>query len=439
MTMRKLLLIIPLALVLFGLGAGSLGTEGEIELTVYSNDLALVNELRTITLQPGEAAVSLEGLPKRLIPSSVHLQALAGDISVLEQEFLYEPLSESALLKRFIGQEIEVRDRGNSYRGTLLSTDGGIILQERTGDLQIIEEPTGFTLSGLPAMAAEPRLDLLLSTDLWGEQEVQLSYLTRGLSWEASYTAVLNENRMALSGLVSIANSSGLSFKDAKLRLVAGEPHRVGGARPLGYAKMMAEAAPSPQFTEEAAFEYHLYTLQRPATIGDGRTKQLRFISAPDVQIERHYIYEGHVQDGVLIKVEFLNSRLNGLGQPLPAGIIRFYQEGLFIGEDRISHTPVDERVSLTVGKAFDLVGERTQVEHRRVAERKYRDTFLIVLKNHKEEDVTVEVLEHLQGDWTILRASQNYRKIDASTISFEIPVSAGGEAQISYTVEYQR
>lgn len=436
--MRKLLLIIPLALVLFGLGASSLGTEQELWLTVYSNDLALVSELRTITLQPGEATVSLEGLPKRLIPSSVHLQALAGDISVLEQEFLYEPLSESALLKSFIGQEIEVRDRAGSYRGTLLGTDGGIILQERTGDLQIIEEPTGFTLPGLPAMATEPRLDLLLSTDLWGEQEVQLSYLTHGLSWEASYTAVLNEQRMALRGLVSIANSSGLSFKDAKLRLVAGEPHRVA-ERAVGYAKAMAEAAPSPQFTEQAAFEYHLYTLQRPATIGDGQTKQLNFISAPQVRIERHYIYEGQVRDGILVKVEFLNSKLNGLGQPLPAGIIRFYQDNLFIGEDRISHTPVAERVSLTVGQAFDLVGERTQVEHHQIAERRYRDTFLITLKNHKEEDVTVEVLEHLQGDWTILQASQDYEKVNASTIKFAVPVSAGGRAQVSYTVEYQR
>ena len=438
MMMRKLLLIIPLALVLFGLGAISLGTERELSLTVYSNDLALVNELRTITLQPGEATVSLEGLPTKLIPSSVHLEGTAGAISILEQEFQYEPLSESALLKKFIGQEIEVRDRAGSYRGVLLGTDGGIILQERMGDLQIIEEPTGFTLPSLPLMAAKPRLNLLLSTDLGGEQQAWLSYLTRGLSWEASYTAVLNENRMALRGLVSVANSSGLSYKDAQLRLVAGQPHRVA-ERAVGYAKaMVAEAAPSPQFTEQAAFEYHLYTLQRPATIEDGQTKQLSFISAPQVQIERHYIYEGQAGSGVLAKVKFPNSKLNGLGQPLPAGTVRFYQDNLFIGEDRISHTPVDERVSLTVGRAFDLVGERKAVEHRKVAERRYRDTFLITLKNHKEQGVTIEVLEHLQGDWMILQASQNYEKVNASTIKFAVPVNAGGEAQVSYTVEYQ-
>ena len=436
--MRKLLLLIPLAFVLLGLGAISLGTEQELWLTVYSNDLALVSELRTLTLEPGQTTVSLQGLPKQLIPSSVYLQGLTGEIEILEQEFLYEPLRESALLKRFIGQEIEVRDREGSYRGTLLGVDGGIILRERTGEVQIIKEPTGFTLPRLPELAAEPRLVWLLSTDLWGEQQVWLSYLTRGLSWEASYTAVLNENRMALRSLVSITNSSGLSFKDARLRLVAGEPQRVA-ERP-GYAKAaMAEAAPpAPQFAEEAAFEYHLYTLERPATIADGRTKQLSFISAPDVRIERRYIYEGQVRDGVLIEVEFLNSKLNGLGQPLPAGTVRFYQDGLFVGEDRISHTPVDEQVSLTVGRAFDLVGERKRTEHRRVVERKYRDSFLITLRNHKEKNVTIKVVEHLQGDWMVLQSSLPYRKVDASTIEFEVPVRAGGSAQVTYTVEYQ-
>ena len=436
--MRKLLLLIPLALILFGSGAISLETEGDLELTVYGNDLAMVSELRTLVLEPGEVTVSLEDLPEQLIPSSVYLEGLTGEIEVLEQEFLYEPLGESALLERFLGREIEVRDREGSYRGILLGVDGGIILQERTGEVQVIKEPIGFTFPGLPVMATRPQLNLLLSTDLWGEQEVRLSYLTRGLSWGASYTAVLDEQRMDLEGLVSIVNRSGLSFKGAKLRFVAGEPHRVA-ERTVGYAKAMAEAAPpSPQFTEEAAFEYHLYTLERPATIEDGRTKQLSFISAPDVRIERRYIYESQVQDGVLVKVEFLNSKLNGLGQPLPAGTVRFYQDGLFVGEDRISHTPVDERVSLTVGRAFDLVGERTQVEHRRIAERKYRDTFLITLKNHKEQDVMVEVIEYLRGDWTILRSSLSYKKVDASTISFEVLVIAGGEAQISYTVEYQ-
>lgn len=435
--MRKILLTVPLALVLLGLGAISLGTERELGLTIYSRDLALVSEVRTISLDSQVDRVALGELPTRLIPSSVCLEGLESELEILEQEFLYEPLSESALLKRFTGKEIEVRDEGNLYRGTLLGLEGGVILQDRAGYVQIIEDPDGYTLPMLPQFAIEPSLLWLVSGAFPGEQQVSLSYLTRGLSWEASYTAVLDEEEMALRSYVAIANNSGLSFEDAALRLVAGEPHRLAG-REEGYAKAMMVEAAAPGFVEEAAFEYHLYTLKRPATIEDGGKKQLSFISAPDVRIERHYIYEGQAGSGVLTKVEFLNATSDGLGQPLPAGTVRFYQHDLFVGEDRIAHTPVDERVSLTVGRAFDLRGERTQIEHRRLAERRYRDSFLITLRNHKEREVTIKVLEHLRGDWTILQASPSYRKVDASTVEFEIPVPAGGESQVAYTVEYQ-
>lgn len=437
--MRKILLALPLVLVLAGLGAISLGgTDRAITLTIYGDNLALVTELRTLRLEPGETTVSLTGLPTGLILDSVYSEIPSGTLEVLEQELFYEPLSEATLLKKFIGQEIEVREGANVYRGVLLSLKGGVIIQERTSEIQIIKEATGFTLPGLPTLVTEPTLTWLVSTDLQGEQPVHLEYLTTGLSWEASYLGLLDEEEMALKSQVSVSNSSGLTYKDVKLRLVAGQPHRVATTRGLYYAKEAMVAAAAPQFAEEAAFEYHLYTLERPATLEDGRTKQLAFIAAPHVRIARHYIYEGQYRDGIWTEVEFLNSKLNGLGQPLPAGTIRFYQNGLFVGEDAISHTPVDEKVMLTVGRAFDLIGERTLVEQRRISERKYRDTLLITLKNHKEQDVTVKVIEHLQGDWTILQADPEYKKADAATVEFEVPVKAGGEAQVTYTVEYQ-
>ncbi|MCR4404692.1 MAG: hypothetical protein NUW06_05380 [Candidatus Acetothermia bacterium] len=437
--MRKILLVLPLALILLGLGTISLGgADRAITLTIYGNDLALVTELVTLRLELEQTRVSLTGLPNRLITDSVSLEVLSGELQVLEQQFLYEPLSQATLLRKFLGREIEVREGVNIYRGTLLGLDGAVIIQERTGEVQIVKDPTGFTLPGLPELTSEPTLSWLVATDLVGPQPARLDYLTTGLSWEATYLGILNEEELDLKSRVSVSNSSGLSYRDVTLRLVAGQPHRVGTVRGLGYAKETAMAAAAPQFAEAAAFEYHLYTLDRPATIEDGTTKELSFISAPHVQIARHYIYEGQYRDGVWTEVEFSNSKANGLGQPLPAGTIRFYQDGLFVGEGTIPHTPVDEEVTLTVGRAFDLIGERTLVDQRRIAERKYRDTVLVTLKNHKEQDVTVKVIEHPQGDWTILQASPEYKKVDAETIEFELPVQAGGEAQVSYTVEYQ-
>ena len=445
--MRRLLLALPLVLVLLGLGLGANSLERvdkEVILTIYGGDLALVSEFRTIELEPGRTVVRLKGFPGELLPNSVFVEGLTGPIEVLEQEFLHEPVNTPTLLERFLGQEIEVRDGESVYRGILLGFDGleGVILRERTGEVQIIKSPTGFTLPELPLLADEPTLTWLIETELGGEQPIRLSYLTHGLSWKASYTAHLAEGEdgmmvMALKSLVSISNDSGLTYRDARVRLVAGQPHRV--ARERGYPRVALEVvAAAPPFLEEAVVEYHLYTLDRPATLEDGRTKQLAFISAPRVQIERHYIYEPQVLDGIWTKVEFLNSELNGLGRPLPAGTVRFYQEGLFLGEDLLRHTPVDERVSLMVGRAFDLVGERTLVEHRQVAERRYRDTLLITLRNHKDKDVTIRVIEHLRGEWTILRESQEYKKLDAERIEFVVEVEAGGEAQITYTVEYQ-
>ncbi len=440
--MRKILLLFPLALLLLGLGVISQsrgGAEEPVQLTIYSGDLALVSEPRTVKLEPGETLLSLQDLPEGLIPDSVYFEGEG--LTVLEQEFVYEPLSEAALLEQFIGAEIEVREGERVYRGKLLAGEGGIILQERTGEIQIIRAPTGFTLPGLPVMTTEPTLLWLVSSELEGDQQIRLNYLTRGLSWSASYSAQLDEERdeLALKSFVSITNRTGLSYRNAQLRLVAGQPAQLP-APERGYLKALAvEAPPAPEFAEEAAFEYHLYTLDRPATLESGRTKQFAFISAPHVKIERHYTYEGQYRDGVWIKVEFTNSQEDGLGRPLPAGTVRFYQGELFLGEARIAHTPVDERVSLLVGRAFDLVAERTLLEQRRIAEGKYRESILITLKNHKDRDVVIEVLEHLRGDWTLLQATPpEYRKVEAGTVEFTVPVPAGGEAQVTYIVEYQ-
>lgn len=443
--MRKITLTMVLLLLISGLGIGQTGADKEIALIIYSNDLAVVNEIRTLELSQGSGIIKVHEISTRIIPTSIHLEALGGEVAILEQSYEYEPISTESILRKFIGQEIEVREQGASYRGTLLSTDGGIILQDRFGEIQVIKEPTGFNFPFLPELTPEPTLAWLVQSELEGEQRVSLSYLTTGFSWNARYTAVLEEyeDEMDLSSWVSISNNSGLTYEGVKLDLVAGEIHRAAEGRMLPFAKAEMElAAPAEQFEGEAAFEYHLYTLKRPATLEDGEVKQLSFIAADGVNLERIYTYEGQVREGVQVRVEFVNSEENGLGGALPAGIVQFYErrEGslLFIGEDRISHTAKDELASLWLGTAFDLIGERMQTERRRIGDRKYQDSFEITLRNHKEKGVTIKVIEHLQGDWTILAAEPDYTKVDVNTIEFNVPLEAGGEAKVNYTVEYQ-
>ena len=434
--MRRILVVLSLIVLLVLLGGIAEPPESELVLTIYGHDIALVTELRTINLEAGLTTVRLLGLPRTLIPSSVHLESLAGGLAVLEREFRYEPLSAPTLLARFIGKEIEVRVDGAIYRGRLLSTErGGVIIQDRAGNVQIIAAPDGFILPSLPHFGVEPALVLLVDSEHAGEAPLRLRYLARGLRWEAYYTAILTGEAMTLHSVVSVTNNSGRNFENVRLQLVAGEPQRVA-AKDFGLVREMAALAAEEAFVAAKVFEYHVYTLDRPATIIDGRVKEFAFISAPAVRIERHYIFAGQVRDGVWAGIEFVNSQPDGLGRALPAGTIRFHQDGLFIGEARIPHTPVDEPVSLTVGRAFDLVGERVRIEHRRPADRRHRDTFRITLRNRKAEDVVIRVQESLRGDWTILQASLPHEQIDATTIEFAVPVPAGEEVEVVYTVE---
>lgn len=213
---------------------------------------------------------------------------------------------------------------------------------------------------------------------------------------------------------------------------------------------MMAPRAAGAGMKEEALAEYHLYTLERPTTIKDRQQKQVTLLEAEQVKVARRYVVEGahwwymqrigtQKQD-VRVDLEFANRAGNHLGMPLPAGVVRLYQRdrrgtAQFVGEDRIGHTPKDETVKVTMGNAFDVVAERRQTDYRKLAENLYEDAFEVVLRNHKDAPITVEVREQLGGDWEILTSSHSYEKLSAFGVSFAVPVPANGEAKLTYRV----
>ena len=256
-----------------------------------------------------------------------------------------------------------------------------------------------------------------------------------------------------LQAWVSVDNRSGATYAGANLLLVAGD---INQARPdrgvmmdLAVAPMATKAA---GFREESLYDYHLYTLERPTTLRDKQIKQLSLFEAEGITVRRHYRLQGRpglfrgvgpLRDERKIDVSYslLNTEDNKLGLPLPAGIFRVYGKSAagarqLLGEDRIDHTPRDEEVELTVGQAFDIVAERVRSDSRRVADNLYRHTFQITLRNHKDDDVVVEVIERVGGYWEVMAASLPQRKLDATTIAFDVPVSATGETVLTYTVE---
>jgi hypothetical protein len=249
---------------------------------------------------------------------------------------------------------------------------------------------------------------------------------------------------------VSVDNRSGATYVDAKVKLIAGEVHRVREERiPPRMAKGYAveAAAGAPQFEEKAFFEYHLYTLLRPATIKDNEIKQVSLFPSTGVKVDKIYTYDGaRYEDKVRVELEFKNSEAAGLGMPLPQGKIRVYKEDVdkaleFVGEDKIDHTPKDEKVRVFLGNAFDIKGERQKMDFKKITDDVTDETYQIKLRNHKEEAVEVVVVEHLWSytQWEIREASHPYEKKDATTIEFKIGLDKDQEVILNYTVRYYR
>jgi hypothetical protein len=446
-----------LAVVVIALLAGSLGGAQQTltgpNITIYS-DVALVEELRTLTISAGEKDYLIEDLPKTLLPDSVLFRPLK-EIELIEQEFLpAQELTGWQLLQNAVGQEVEVTvARGlvpKTYRGTLLSVEDGIVLQEVTGRVQIIKEFSEVSLAQLGEYRKAPALRWRIQSDSSREVQGKLSYLASGLSWSAYYTTILNESetQMALTSWVTVQNTSGRDYKNAKLTLIAGELRRLAPPAPISPLQAVVPlAAQEKELETKPTFEYHQYEFPRRITLTDRQSLELSFIRADAVTVSKHYVYEAAVSPQVRVEIRSVNDGAHGLGIALPGGVVRLYketQDGIqLIGEDSLGHTPTGEKIALVPGMAFDLKADRV-LKDRQVVGRDelgrelYRDTYEITLRNQKDSDVVIEVRERLQGTWKIVSAEPSYEKLDASTVLFTVPVKARAAAKVTYTVEWK-
>ena len=433
-----------------------------LTLTVYQNGIALVRDLRRLDLAAGENRYAIGDVSENLRPETLSLSSETGGLGLIEQSYERATLTHQALLEAAVGGPV-LLIRENPETGeesvteaTLLSLASGPIL--RIGDRIEISPPGRIAFERLPeGLRAETALLVTLDSESAQEAEVGFSYLTGGLGWQADYVAELDEvsGTMDLTGYVTLTNGSGIDYRDAGLRLVAGEVN-VESAAPQPRMEMMQAsgaadmaksfAAPPPQ----SASDRYLYTIERPVTLKQGETKQLALFSAEDQPVERVYRFDnlvqvggrgyetGPVNAGLLLRFE--NDPAASLGMPLPAGTVRVY-EGLagggsfFAGEDRIAHTPEGQEVELRVGAAFDVTAEARGTDFDRLSNKTFEAAQEIVLKNAKEEPVTVEVAGALPQEWKILEESHPHEKVSASQVLWRIDVPAGGESKLSYRV----
>lgn len=434
------------------------------ELTVYNQGFGLVKEARTLNLKKGRQTVSVEDVAALIDPSSVSIRSLVAPdaINVLEQNYQYDLIGPASILAKAVGERLRIVGPKETVEGVLISSPGqnggGLVL--RTDDGQIVLDPQGqISLAKVPdGLITRPTLLWDLESDRDGAQNVELSYITRGISWTADYVLTLDgAGKAAVQGWVTMNNQSGTTYRDARLKLLAGDVNQApmgGGMGGGGIALRSADAAKA--FNEESLFEYHLYTLQRPSTISNKETKQLGLLSADGIpvtkrlvvdatrQYSRYFPSEGEVGTGDVApqaRIEFTNDAKSGLGMPLPAGRFRLYQRDKggstqLLGEDRIDHTPKDERVSLVVGRSFDVRATRLRTSFQRLSSNSVRESFSIELRNRKDEPQTVEVIERLWSDWKVTAKSQEFAKEEAHTIRFVVPLKAGESKTVTYTVE---
>lgn len=450
-------------------GTSTLEDQKSVAITVYNSNLGLVKDTRILRLPRGTSQLRFMDVAQQINATTVHIKSLTApdSLSVVEQSYEYDLLNPAKLLDKYVGQEITlvIRSIENNTekltptRATLLSNNSGQVWQ--IGG-QIVINPTNVAeirFDRLPQdLIAKPTLVWTLNNTGADTHTVEASYLTQGLNWRSDYVVVVNSNdtKADLNGWVTLTNSSGTAYRNADLKLVAGDVNRAGDVMTSVKsmrATDMAGAAPQPQFQEQAFFEYHLYTLQRKATIKNNETKQISLLSAADFGIKKElvingqpYYFQGYNNPGEPIKekvgvyIGFKNGKENGLGQPLPAGIVRVYKADStgsqqFIGEDRIDHTPKDETIRIKLGDAFDVVAERKQTDYKNIARRVFEYAYEIRIRNHKEEAVTVVVNEPIGGDWEIINSSFPAEKTAAFAAKFNVPIAKDGEAVLSYRV----
>jgi hypothetical protein len=472
---HKLILLATLSTIYTGANAmdldetrSTLNDQQNVAVTIYNSDLALVKDTRHVNLKTGLNALALRDVSAQIRPETALLRSInaPGSLTLLEQNFNFDLLTPQKLLEKYVGKSVSVvkthptTGAETTEKATVLSANNGIVLQignriETGISGRIVYDDVPENLRDRPTLVTQ--INNKGATD----QTIELSYLTGGLGWKADYVAELSpkEDSIDLSGWVTLTNTSGTSYKNAKLQLVAGDVNRVQQEYPraamMRKSVMMDEAVASAPMAEESLLEYHLYTLDRPTTIAENQTKQVALLSASNIPARKElvlrgadYYYQSSYGDlGTKMKVgvfiEFDNKEASKLGMPLPKGILRVYKKdnagnAQFVGEDNIDHTPKNEVVRLKLGESFDVTADKKQTNFKvlpnpQKGHSAYESAYEITLKNAKKEKLTVVVQEPISGDWTITSESQPHKKVNSHLAVWKIEIPAESNTTLTY------
>lgn len=446
-----------------------------VAVTIYNNDLALIKDTRRLQLSSGVQSVALRDVSAKIKPETALLKSISstGNISVIEQNFDFDLLSPQKLLEKYVGKSVillktnPITGIETNEQAEVLSVNNGTVL--KVGD-RIETGPfsgngnSRILFNSIPVnLRDRPTLTNLINNTGALQQTVELSYLTSGLNWKADYVAELNakDDMIDLSGWVTLSNTSGTSYENAKLQLVAGNINRVQQSMSPMVKSMrndMAMAEVAAPMREESLLEYHLYSLNHATTIADNQTKQVALLAAQHIPVRKElllrgqdYYYIGQYGEiGTRLKlgvfVEFDNTERAQLGIPLPKGILRVYKKdsaghAQFVGEDLIEHTPKNETIRLKLGDAFDVTADKKQTDFKVLPKptkfnQLYESAFEVTLKNAKKEKVTVTVQEPIGGDWKIVSENIPHHKANSQLAVWRLEIPAESTSTLIYRIQ---
>src|SRR5579859_123412 len=446
----------------------SLNDQTDLNVTVYNSNIALVRDVRNLTLPGGVFRLKFMDIAATVNPATVHFRSLTDPekLGVIEQNYEYDLLEPAKLLHKYVGKEVTLvrsyQESGTTKReeikATLLSDNNGPVWKIGN-DIVTGGYGESYRFPEVPANLYD-RPTLLMSLENSGstKQKIESSYLAGNLSWNADYVLTVERDDKAadLDGWVTVVNNSGTAFRNALLQLVAGDLNRLPQRDQYRAMEAIADARAAKaagQFQQENFSEYHLYSLGRRTSVEDKETKQISLLEGTGVPVEKFFVVNGQnfyyhnsqnpgspLKDPVMIFYKFKNEEKAGLGIPLPAGNVRVYQKDskgglLFIGEDHIDHTPKDEFVTVKIGNAFDVVSERKQTDYKSLGSRLWEMEFEITLRNHKDTPISVQVNEPIGGDWEMLSSTYKATKTAAFAAQFDVPVKANGTSVLKYRI----
>src|SRR6266481_3460259 len=447
--------------------ASSLNDQTDLNVTVYNSNIALIRDVRQLSLPGGIFRLKFMDIAATVNPATVHFRSLTDPekLGVIEQNYEYDLLEPAKLLHKYVGKEVTLVHTYQDSGTTKHEEVKAILLADNNGPVWKIGNDivTGmyaesYRFPEVPANLFD-RPTLLMSLENSGprKQQIEASYLASNLSWNADYvlTVARDDKNADLDGWVTVVNNSGTAFRNARLQLVAGELNRVAPppAAPMAAREMVMNKAAAAQFQQEAFSEYHLYSLGRKTSVEDKETKQISLLQGSGVPVEKIFMVNGQsyyyrnqqnpgapLKDPVMVYYKFKNEEKAGLGIPLPAGNVRVYQKDskggiLFAGEDRIDHTPKDEFVNIHIGNAFDVVAEHKQTDYKSISSHVWEMEFEVTIRNHKDGPITVQVNEPIGGDWEMLSSTYKYTKTAAFAAQFNVPVAKDGKALLKYRI----